>query len=78
MQWLDALKARIGLKAKAVVGLDIGPDAIVVASLSKGKTGYVVEALGSAPMPSNSLQDGEIADPAWPWFRQRSMGVLGA
>jgi type IV pilus assembly protein PilM len=64
LQWLEALKARIGLKAKTIVGLDIGPDAIVVASLSKGKTGYVVEALGSVPMPANSLQDGEIADPA--------------
>lgn len=64
MGLMDQVKGLLRLKKSSVVGLDIGPDAIVVASLSKSKAGYSIEALASAMMPPNAFQDGEIVDPA--------------
>lgn len=64
MGLMDTIKAALKLKKTSVVGLDIGPDAIVVASLSKTKSGYVVEALATGMMPPNAFQDGEIVDTA--------------
>ncbi len=64
MGFLDTIKAALKMKKTSIVGLDIGPDAIVVASLSKSKGGYIVEALATGMMPPNAFQDGEIVDPA--------------
>lgn len=65
MGLMDQIKGMVPwLKKASIVGLDIGPDAIVVASLSKTKGGYSVDALASGMMPPNSFQDGEIVDPA--------------
>ena len=63
MSFLDTIKARLGLKKSFPVGLDISSDGIVLASLSKGKAGYQVQALAMGPTPPNSIQDGEIVDP---------------
>lgn len=60
---LDTIKARLGMKKSSPVGLDISSDAIVLASLSKGKAGYQVQALAIGPTPANAIQDGEIVDP---------------
>ncbi|MEB3284592.1 MAG: type IV pilus assembly protein PilM [Candidatus Sericytochromatia bacterium] len=64
MSILDTIKTLLKLKSKVVVGLDIGPDAIIVAGLSKSKAGYSLDALGTTPMPPNAFQDGEIVDSA--------------
>ncbi|MEB3195799.1 MAG: type IV pilus assembly protein PilM [Candidatus Sericytochromatia bacterium] len=64
MALLDTIKKLLRLKSNSIVGLDIGPDAVILACLNKSKAGYSVEALGSALMPPNALQDGEIVDPA--------------
>lgn len=63
MGLMDTIKSKLNLKKKVPVGIDISPDAIVVASLSKSKNGYAVEALAMGPMPPNAIQDGEIVDP---------------
>lgn len=63
MSILDTIKAKLKLKKSYPVGLDITSDAIVLASLSKGKQGYQVQALAMGPTPPNSIQDGEIVDP---------------
>ena len=64
MGLLDTLKAKLKLTKPAPIGVDISSDAIVLASLSKNKTGYVVNALAMGPTPPNTIQDGEIVDPA--------------
>lgn len=63
MGLMDTIKSKLKLKKKAPVGVDISQDAIVVASMSKSKNGYAVEALAIGPMPPNAIQDGEIVDP---------------
>jgi type IV pilus assembly protein PilM len=64
MGLLDTLKSKLPfLKKVAPLGVDISSDAIIVASLSKTKAGYTVEALAMAPTPPNTIQDGEIVDP---------------
>ncbi|HEY9723055.1 MAG TPA: type IV pilus assembly protein PilM [Oscillatoriaceae cyanobacterium] len=64
MGLFDTIKNKLGLKKSAAIGLDISPDAIVIASLGKTKAGYVLEALAAGPMPPNAIQDGEIVDPS--------------
>lgn len=63
MSFLDTLKAKLGLSKGALVGVEFASDAIYVAQLAKGKGGYQVQAMGKAPLPMNSMQDGEIVDP---------------
>lgn len=65
MGLLDTIKAKLNLKKSIPVGLDISSDAIVLASLTKDKkSGYQITALAMGPTPPNTIQDGEIVDPA--------------
>lgn len=63
MGLLDTIKAKLKLSKPVPLGLDISADAIIIASLSKTKTGYTVEALAQCATPPNTIQDGEIVDP---------------
>jgi type IV pilus assembly protein PilM len=49
-------------KSKAVVGLDIGSSAVKAVELKAAGKGYRVTALGSEPVPPDSIVDGAIID----------------
>ena len=49
-------------KTKSLVGLDIGSSAVKVAELRQTASGYAVDAIGSAPVPPESIVDGAIID----------------
>lgn len=60
---IDRIKARLGMAKPQPVGVDISPDGLMLAKVSKGKAGYAVQALAHAPLPPEALAEGEIADP---------------
>jgi type IV pilus assembly protein PilM len=45
---------------KKVVGVDIGASSIKLVELSRGRNSYNLESLGIAPLPKDSVVDGEI------------------
>ena len=49
-------------KPKAVVGLDIGSSAVKAVELRSSGKGYRVAAIGSEPVPPDSIVDGAIID----------------
>ena len=52
----------IGKKTKAIVGLDIGSSAVKAVELKSTGKGFRVSALGSEPIPADSIVDGAIID----------------
>ena len=51
-------------RPKSVVGLDVGSSAVKAIELRQAGSGYKVAAIGSAPVPPESIVDGAIVDGA--------------
>ena len=49
-------------RAKSLVGLDIGSSAVKAVELRQSASGYKVAAIGSEPLPPDSIVDGAIID----------------
>ena len=49
-------------RTKSLVGLDIGSSAVKAVELRHTATGYKVAAIGSEPVPPDSIVDGAIID----------------
>ncbi len=60
-----------GSKSENLVGLDVGSSAVKLVSLTGGRAGYQLRAVGSEPLPSKSIVDGavvkreEVAESTW-------------
>ena len=50
--------------SKKIIGLDIGTSSIKVAELEVGRNSVQLVSFGFAPTPANSLNGGEVSDPA--------------
>lgn len=50
-------------KQSLTVGLDIGSHAIKICELLEGRNGVKLLSLGSARLPADAVEDGELRDP---------------
>ncbi len=55
--------ARRGFRSGTYLGVDIGSAVIKVVELGRGGGGMTVRAVGSAPTPAGTVQEGRITDP---------------
>lgn len=49
-------------RRKGVIGLDIGSSSIKLVELNEGKTGYKLQNVAMAPLPSEAIVDGSLMD----------------
>ena len=45
---------------KKVVGVDLGSSSVKIVELTRTRKGYHIESIGIAPIPKDSIVDGEI------------------